>query len=306
MPTPARSGDDLADSIAAHAHELPDALVRQHMLAPLAAQAGLARFRADYIASSLLAEIRERTLAETLSALAEHRIPVILLKGISYAGDLYADPAERPMSDIDLMVPPRQHDDACRVLRRLGYWHAGSAQQLSALHHAACFKRKDAAIDLHRSMLQPWRSRMDIDALWRRARPAADRPWALRLEAVDETVVHLAHIARHELGVPAINYVDAARLVARVPGGQAAVLERARSFRLTRAVRAALDMTEALTHGRPHGRTLLPSPAEVLAFRRAGRTVQLVRKAALVEGPVELAGLVAAALHTRLAHRFGP
>ncbi|MEM9491970.1 MAG: nucleotidyltransferase family protein, partial [Myxococcota bacterium] len=209
-PGRARDGAPWSGDCAA----LPDALVRRHFLTPLAYRAGVSRFRSDFVASSLLAEIRAQTLAEVLAALAESAIPVILLKGIAYARTLYSEPAERPMSDIDLLVPPGAHRRAGEILRRLGYWVAGSNQQRSPLHHAVCYKRRSAAIDLHRSMVQPWRSRIDIAGLWQRSRPAPDRSEPCRrLERVDEVVLHLAHIARHELHVPIINYVDAARML---------------------------------------------------------------------------------------------
>jgi hypothetical protein len=304
---PQRPASALPDVPAAVLAHVPDVLVRKHLLAPLASRSGLARYRKDFIASALLAELRERTLAEVVAALSERAIPVILLKGISYAATIYADPAERPMSDIDLMVPPAAHDRAAHALRRLGYWAAGSHRQASRMHHAVCFRRRDVAIDLHRSMVQPLRSRIDIQGLWRRARPAAERSdGSMRLEPVDEAVVHLAHTARHELRVPAINYIDAARLMARVSGS--AVLARAREFRLGRAVGAAMAMTRALTRGSalrwPALMSVLPDPGEILAFGPIARPVQLARKISLVEGPAELLGLVAAGLHGNLAHRF--
>lgn len=293
---------------AAAADALPDALVRRHFLAPLAYRAGAQRFRDDFIASALLAELRERTSREVVAALTADGIPVILLKGISYARLVYADPAERPMSDVDLLVPPDMHEAAARVLRRLGYWVAGSHRQRSPLHHAVAFKRKGASIDLHRSMVQPLRSRIDLAGLWRRAVPATETDGkALRLDPVDEAVIHLGHIARHELLVPAINYVDAARLMRRVPRAPDVVLARAREFRLGRGVRAALAMTHALTRGGPDDvppPAPMPSVAEVLAYRPVWRPIQFLRKALLVEGPAELVGLAVVGTYGHLAHRL--
>jgi hypothetical protein len=124
---------------------------------------------------------------------------------------------------------------------------------------------------------------------------------------VDEAVVHLIHAARHELGVPAINYIDAARLMARV--ADSAVLARAREFRLGRAVAAAMTMTRALTRGKalrwPALMAALPGPGEILASGPIPRPIQLARKISLVEGPAELFGLFAAGLHGILAHRLG-
>ena len=292
-----------------------DELVRKHFLAPLAYRAGLSRFRRDYIASALLAELRERHLNEVTSALTAADIPVAFIKGVAYLGRIYADPAERPMSDIDLLVPPAQHEQAARVLRRLGFWRVGSRRQQSRLHHAVGYKRKGVALDLHRSMLQPWRSRIDIAGLWRRAR-LLSQPRRYRLDPVDEMVLHLGHIARHELMVPAVNYIDAARLLAAVD--IAHVYERARSFRIERGVRAALMMTEALT-GQPHQyfdhtapigarlyRAFITSPREVLRYQTMWRPLQIARKLAMVDGPIELAGLLAVGVYDGLAHRFQP
>lgn len=285
---------------------LPDPLVRRHFLAPLAYRAGIERFRRDHVASALVAELRARGLREVAGALASAGIPVALLKGVAYLGRVYADPAERPMSDIDLLVPAAAHDQAARVLRRLGFWRVGSPRQRSRLHHAVGYKRKGASIDLHRSIIQPWRSRVDVNDLWQRSVPVGDDAWGLsglrRLDPVDELVIHLAHIARHELMVPAINYIDAARLLRRVD--RAAVLARARGFRLGRAAAAALAMTDALTHGRRLDRRVLPSVREVLAYQPVWRPLQCLRKALLVEGAPELAGLVAVGVYDGLAHRL--
>jgi hypothetical protein len=279
-----------------------DALVRRHLLAPLAYRAGLERFRRDYIASSLLAELRARSLAEVGDAFAAARIPVALIKGAAYLGYLYADPAERPMSDVDLLVPPARHAEAERVLRRLGFWRVGSPRQQSRLHHAVGYKRKGASIDLHRSIIQPWRSRVDTGALWQRVVPAAAGLW--RLDPVDEAVIHLGHVARHELMVPLVNYVDAARLLQHVD--RAAIVARAREFRLGRAVHAALAMTDAITRDAPLDARVLPSVAEVVAYGPVWRPLQCLRKALLVEGPRELAGLVAVAAYDSVAHRLRP
>ena len=298
---------------------LPDELVRRHFLAPLTFRAGLLRFRKDHIASGLMSEMRERVLVEVVAAMTERSIPVLLFKGISYVGSLYPDPAERPMSDIDLLVPSAAFSDAAAVLRRLGYWRAGAPRQASRFHHSICFKRADAAVDLHRSVMQGWRSEIDLTGIWHRARPAAERDdGTLRMEPVDEAVLHLAHIGRHELRVPVINYLDAARLMDRLARPHEQILARARGFRIRRLVAAALAMSEALIDGRDLGsslraagltgiaplRALLPDTREVLADLPLARPLQVLRKAILVDGPLELMGLLLVGAHGRLAHRF--
>jgi hypothetical protein len=281
---------------------LSDERVRQHMLGPLAYRAGRDRFRSDFVASALQAERREVLLSELVEAFADQAIPLILLKGISYIGTIYDDPGERPMSDIDVLVRGPDHGRALGCLRRLGYWDAGSRMSAFSSHHAVAMKRRHASIDLHRNIVQPLRSRVDVRGLWQRAAPAVERSdGALRLDPVDELVVHLIHIARHELMVPLINYVDGARLLERVPGGRSAVVARAERFRAGRAVGAALAMTDAMWSERSFPSRLLPDVDEVVRGRAVWRPLQMLRKASLVDGPRELVGLVAVGLYERFS-----
>src|SRR5438045_176393 len=106
----------LGNPISFNAADLPVDLVRRHMLAPLAYKAGVSAFRNDHIASSLQAERRTAELRTALDVLGSASIPVILLKGIAYAGSVYPDPADRPMSDIDLLVRSSDISSAERAL----------------------------------------------------------------------------------------------------------------------------------------------------------------------------------------------
>ncbi len=186
--------------------------VRRHLLAPLAHRAGWPGFRGDHAAATLQADRRAAVVAEAVEALARAGIRVILLKDIDYAGNPYPEPALRHMSDVELLVSATEYQPAIDALRRTGYWHAGTHEQLSAPNHAYTLKKKDAAIDLHRHITHAGRTSIDLAEVWRRARPAAHVAGAWRAWAPHEYLIHVAHMARHELQVPAINLVDAARL----------------------------------------------------------------------------------------------
>ncbi|HVV87417.1 MAG TPA: nucleotidyltransferase family protein, partial [Kofleriaceae bacterium] len=126
------------------------AAVRRHMLGPLAHAEGWPGFRGDHAAAAIHADRRAAVAAEAVEALGGAGIAVMLIKGMAYAGTVYADPALRPMSDIDLMVSATRYRDAIDVLGRLGYWHAGTPDQLSGPNHGYTLKRKDGSIDVHR------------------------------------------------------------------------------------------------------------------------------------------------------------
>jgi len=277
----------LVDGRAAPAAPIAD--VRRHRLAPLAYRAGRSEFRADYVTSSLRAEQQRAIAAEAVAALTRAAVPTALLKGVSYAGWLYDDPGERPMTDVDLLVPIEAFDDAVRVLYRLGYWHAGKGGQRSPRHHAMTLKRRNASIDLHRSPIQLGRTAIDLASVWHRASAAAWVPGALRLETTDELLFLVANLVRHELKAPLISYVDAGRLL-RLADRTAAV-ERATQWRFRRAFLACLAAIEGVLGWRRNGPWWLPSQTEVIRFQLPTRPVQLLRKLLLIEGPRELAGL---------------
>jgi hypothetical protein len=56
-----------------------------------------------------------------IQALLEHGIEAILLKGGDLRLRLYDDPAARPMTDLDLLVPKEQYAKARKTLEHLGY-----------------------------------------------------------------------------------------------------------------------------------------------------------------------------------------
>lgn len=271
--------------------------VRRHRLGPLAYRAGLDHFRGDHIAASLRAEQHRAIAIEAVDTLARAGVPVALFKGASYAGWLYDEPAVRPMTDIDLLVPPHAFDAATAALTATGYRLAKAAR--SRFHHAVALKRPGAAIDLHRSPIQIGRAAIDFDAVWRRAVPASWVPGALHLDPIDETLFHIGHLARHELIVVLISYVDAGRLLRRVDREH--LLERAASWRFRRVVELSLAVIEdVLGWGSRRPPRWLPDRAEVLRGDRPRRPLEVARKLLLVEGPRELAQMLRGFAEDRL------
>ncbi|MBK9034478.1 MAG: nucleotidyltransferase family protein [Myxococcales bacterium] len=271
---------------------LDPARVRRHLLAPLAYQAGIKDFKPDYIAAALHAERRAGFLAEAVGAL--HGIPIMRLKGIAYIDDLYEDPALRPMTDIDLMVPAGRFADAADRLKALGYHDDGKRNQRSPVNHAVTFRRRESAIDLHRSMVQAGRMRIDLDQIWRDAIPAA--LGTLRPRPLHEYLIHLAHMARHEFSLALISFVDADRLAALA--GPTDTL--AAVWGLRRADRLVRGYVEALRGEHFSSFKVFPDTHELIRGALPGRGLQVLRKLAIHDSPRDLPGLAWGAIRTRL------
>lgn len=271
----------------------PVGWVRRAGLAPLAFAHGRPEFRADHLVAGLRAEQQRGIAGEAVAALRAAAIPVALLKGISYAGWLYDDPAERPMSDVDLLVPPEAHAAAAAALAGQGYLHAGPPVQRSTRHHALTLKRPTlGSVDLHRAPLQLGRADIDFAGVWARAVPAPWVPGALRLDAVDEAVFHLMNLARHDLVALPLAYVDAGRLLRVVAPG--AARERARGWRFGRVFdRVAEVVAHVLGEGPPPAWPL-EARSELFRGVEPARPLQVARKLALLEDAGSLLGYAVA------------
>ncbi|MDB4521786.1 nucleotidyltransferase family protein [Gammaproteobacteria bacterium] len=82
-------------------------------------------------------DARAKALNQITNACLEHSIQLIVLKGSFLAHSIYPDPSLRPMSDIDVLVPPDKAYEVIQILRDLGYSapeHAGS-QYMNEHHH---------------------------------------------------------------------------------------------------------------------------------------------------------------------------
>lgn len=271
---------------------LPLANVRRHLLAPLAHRAGVAALRGEYIAAALHAERRDQLLAEALTALVG--VPVMRLKGIAYVEHLYDDPALRPMTDLDLMVPADAFGEARSRLERLGYRDDGKRNQRSPVNHAVTLRRRESAIDLHRSMVQVGRMSIDLPAVWREAIPAG--AGTLRPAPAHEYLIHLAHMARHEFTVALVSFIDADRLRARA-GALDALANAWHLRRAHRILSSYLDALRAGTAIQPHP---FPSTAELLRLTPPPRPLQLLRKLAIHDSVRDVPGLAWGAVRTRV------
>lgn len=105
---------------------------------------------------------KNRRILEQVKEIGEafdtHGIHLVLMKGAGYLIEgLYADPAERIMTDIDLLVSERDWPEASAVLEEMGYYHPeavlkgdyGDHRHLPPFVHP----EKEVPVELHRNPL---------------------------------------------------------------------------------------------------------------------------------------------------------
>jgi len=101
-----------------------------------------AKLAVSYQASAKRNEAIYAQLAEILKVCAENGLRPIALKGVHLAA-IYADPALRPMNDIDLLFTPAELPAAETLLESLGYGGKHKSAELGAgvTKHTSTFQR---------------------------------------------------------------------------------------------------------------------------------------------------------------------
>jgi hypothetical protein len=126
----------------------------------------------------------------------------VFVKGADFRHRLYQDPHRRRSNDIDVLCAPIDRRRAVDELTDMGFDLVESSDAfLDGRSHEVATRRGDVSVDLHVSMLQPDRARVDVPAILGAAEsvtldggtiPVAERHHALALA--------LIHIGRHEAG----------------------------------------------------------------------------------------------------------
>jgi hypothetical protein len=215
-----------------------------------------------------------RRLAE-LREIAAAGVPFVLMQGASLLVATYPDPGLRPLSDLDIWVPPADHARLAAVLRGLGFEENPLVPGV--------FRRGDTLVDVHTGL--HWEERIrssrflfagDPEAVHRRC---VAREWegtVVRcLDPLDQAVYLAVHAIKHNLE-RLVWLVDLNRLTA---GWQAADWEafrdRARDLGQGRLVAILAYLRQTLfgleTPGEAAGGLQLdPLSAYLLRQRRRG------------------------------------
>jgi Uncharacterised nucleotidyltransferase len=143
---------------------------------PSASDPGYGELRAHATARVMHLMHLEQLLHHTLEDLAGHGIEALLLKGAGLAYTAYPAFADRPMSDLDLMVRPESAVRAWEALQLTGWtWPADRwDQRLYATHHHRPPLVQEPGgfrLEIHDDLFAPGHPfRYSVDDVWSRAR----------------------------------------------------------------------------------------------------------------------------------------
>jgi hypothetical protein len=160
----------------------------------------------------------ERQAAMLLRAFREAGIRCLPLKGLWLAAQVYPEPGQRPMCDIDLLVQPEQFEVAAVIMQRLGYAAFGTAAR-TAFDYDVVFRHPEwtSPVELHWQMgsrAQELGPLPDLRPLWQSAvagRLAGEEcEWPAPEEHLALLVYHVVH---HRFTLPLRAYLDLALLL---------------------------------------------------------------------------------------------
>lgn len=181
-------------------------------------------------ASATRAVLLEAELARIVSALAQARIPVALLKGLALSRTVYPNIAARPINDFDLLIPVDAVDAARAALVSLGYaglslpnrgqvgrWLRRYRAEIAMTGQAEPCRGVLAELHWSLAELPYYTQRIDADTVWASTRPAPDLPGAVQPSPAVLMLHACAHLAlHHSRDLRLIWLVDVDRL-ARTP-----------------------------------------------------------------------------------------
>lgn len=162
----------------------------------------------------------KRLLLSAVDALAEQNIVPVVLKGWSLASRYWAEPATRPMSDVDLLLHPRDVERAVEVATALGLSPIVDAGHLDVMeeHSNRPFNGPAGLLELHHKLFAGLGgAEFDAEAVLARARPWTFEGRAVRVLALEDEVPYLAAHAANHLFLRLSWLVDLERLLTLEP-----------------------------------------------------------------------------------------
>jgi hypothetical protein len=199
-------------------------------------------------------------LRELVEALRARGIESMLIKGLALALTVYRDLGERPMSDVDLLVPTGAASRALEVLAGLGMESLSPRPKalIRVLHGVGLRRRDGFELDLH------WHSAKDFcaggvdQAMWARRRPLVLRGVPAQVPSPTHLLLQsVVHGVQWNV-VPPVRWIADAAMILRGDDG----VDWAEIVRLAEESECSLVVSRGLRH---LGEYSLPVPERVVA-----------------------------------------
>lgn len=200
-----------------------------------------ARLLREYYACCAHHLLREQQTAGLWAALRSRGIPVLLLKGAALAKTVYRDPGERPMADLDCLVPRAQWREAVRLaVKAGGSWKICAKRPVTGANGYAAdvALQNGMVVEIHRRLDYWPQFAVDYPGIFRRA-TVLDSGEAV-LSPEDCLLTLAIHAAKSGYVLPLRAVVDGLTLVTRRPIDEDELARRAAEWRAKRAVAAWL------------------------------------------------------------------
>lgn len=161
------------------------------------------QLRTFYALGQLRNTLLLKDACQVIEALQGAGVPVMVLKGLHLAVDVYSEPGLRTMSDIDVMVPERHLATAEAVLVGQGFGpvpRPDIREFCRRSNHLARLSRpKTVPVEIHWTIERPTSPfTIDVDALWRRAQSITLGGLEVLALSMEDTLLHLClHTSYH-------------------------------------------------------------------------------------------------------------
>lgn len=188
-------------------------------------------------AQAVLVAARRTAAFENLRHYAEFRrisvafsrrgIPLMALKGLHLAEQVYGDVSLRPMSDMDILVPESRVAEAVAAMQAIDYGPdgdlSGSVRKMleSKCNLGFAHRRHDVYVEVHWKLSEPGSPyAAPMDEIWQAARPAQLGASDARVMSPEFLLLYVcAHLAcNHVFSLNLRALYDVAAIVGGVPG----------------------------------------------------------------------------------------
>jgi hypothetical protein len=240
---------------------------------------------------------RAATIARALDTLEEiiGDRDFIVLKGVDYGNRLYPSPELRPSADIDILVRRERIPDVIARLQSRGF----NRRYTRYVHFSnrcpdLAFSLAAVTLEVHHSIVQRSRVRIDYDTIWRERVPfKAGRLDAWRLSDVHGLLTAVINVAKEDLATPLGRYLDIWLMLRKTPHLYGAAFVHSRQWRIANSYDAVMRIIATMfpelelpLRRRPLLDRLVATPAAAMRRNRQdiGRAGQLWRKFWLIDG----------------------